>query len=90
MINSYKVEWKQSAQKELKKLPKAVITKIVNSVESLSKNPFPLGSKKISGVEYTFRIRIGDYRIIYTVESERCIIEVIKIGHRKDVYRHFK
>lgn len=83
----YKIEWKQSARRELKKLPKKVITKIVESVEKLATEPLPVDSRKLSGSNFTYRIRVGDYRIVYSVYSSALVIEIIRVGHRKDVYR---
>ena len=83
----YKIEWKQSAKKELKKLKKAVIPRIIKVVESLSINPHPTGSRKLQGSEHLYRVRLGDYRIVYSVENKILLIEIIRIGHRKDIYR---
>lgn len=88
--NSYKIEWKRSAQKELKKLDKKILIKIIESVEVLAENPYPIGSKKLKGTEFTYRIRVGDYRVIYSVFASILTIEVIKVGHRQSVYRHFQ
>jgi len=86
---SYKIEWKQSAQKELKKLQKKTISRILQSVETLSDNPYPPGSRKLHGAECTYRLRVGDYRIIYSVYSDIVTIEIVRIGHRKEIYRKF-
>ncbi len=85
---SYNIEWKHSASKELKKLPKSRIAKVITAVEGLAENPFPSGSRKIVGAEHTYRMRIGDYRIVYSVEFDKLVIIVIKVGHRKDVYKN--
>ncbi len=66
---SYKIRWKSSAKKELKKLDKQIILRVVNSVEKLATNPHPSGSKKLMGSNSIYRIRVGDYRIIYKLES---------------------
>ena len=84
---SYSIEWKPSARKELKKLAKVEIPRILAAVEALVANPTPVGSKKLRGSEYTYRIRVGDYRIVYSVYSNLLIIEIVRIGHRKDIYR---
>lgn len=83
---SYTVEWKKSAIRELKNLPDEIILRIVNTVGQLSSNPFPDGVKKLSGAEHTYRIRLGSYRVIYTVTKATTIVEVIRVAHRKDVY----
>jgi len=83
----YKIAWKNSARRELKKISREVIPKILETVETLAINPFPAGVRKISGSEHTYRIRVGDYRIVYNVISSILVIEVIRVGHRKDIYR---
>jgi len=86
-MESYKIKWKKSAYKELRNIHKEYIPKIIDSVEKLSLNPFPSGVKKLSGSEKTYRIRVGDYRIIYEIEEQRLIIQIIRVRHRKDVYK---
>ncbi len=86
----YKIEWKKSAVKELKKLDKKIIPRIINAVELLSESPIPNKCKKLIGSEHIYRIRIGDYRIIYSIENNLLLIEIIRIGHRKDIYKKNK
>jgi mRNA interferase RelE/StbE len=86
-MDTYKVEWKRSAIKELEKLPRPMISKIVSAVDNLSSNPFPQGVRKLMGTESSYRIRLGDYRVLYTVAEKRLIMEIIRVGHRKDVYK---
>jgi mRNA interferase RelE/StbE len=86
-MDIYKIEWKRSAVKELEKLPRPMISKIVSAVDNLSANPFPQGVRKLVGTEGTYRIRIGDYRVLYNINENRLIVEVIRVGHRKDVYK---
>lgn len=83
---SYKIEWKKSAIKELKNLPKEIVPRIVKAVSELSSRPFPDGVKKLSGSEHTYRIRIGSYRVVYTVTKTTTIIEVVRVAHRREVY----
>ncbi len=84
---SYKIEWKNSAYKELQKLPRATITRVVAAVSELSNEPFPHGVKKLVGSEFSYRIRVGDYRVVYEVFESRLIIEIVRVRHRKDVYK---
>jgi len=86
---SYKIRWKQSARKELKKLQKKTISRILRIIETLPGNPHPPGSRKLHGAKYTYRLRAGDYRIIYSVYSDIVTIEIVRIGHRKEIYRRF-
>jgi mRNA interferase RelE/StbE len=83
---SYKVEWKRSAVKELRVLPRDAVKRILQAVGQLSGNPCPVGARKLSGSEHTYRIREGNYRVIYTVSASSMVVEVIRVGHRKDVY----
>ena len=83
---SYQIEWKNSALKELQKLPRQVIPKIVAAVGDLSKDPYPQGVKKLVSSEHTFRIRAGDYRVIYEIFENKLVIEIIRVRHRKDIY----
>jgi mRNA interferase RelE/StbE len=84
---SFKIEWKPSAVKELRHLPKEMISRIVRAVEQLAQNPFPRGSKKLVGSRHTYRIREGHYRIVYDVATNTLLIEIIRVGHRRDIYR---
>lgn len=84
---SYKIEWKNSAYKELQKLPRTIIARVVAAVSELSNDPFPHGVKKLVGSEFSYRIRVGDYRVVYEVFEGRLVIEIVRIRHRKDVYR---
>ena len=84
---SYQIEWKNSAYKELQKLPRQMIPKIVSAVGDLSDNPYPQGVKRLVGSKYSYRIRFGDYRVIYEVIENKLIIEIVRVRHRKDVYK---
>ena len=86
-MGTFQIEWKSSALRELKRLDRQIVPGIVAAVEALSSNPFPQGVKKLHGGESTYRIRIGDYRVIYEVFSNRLVIEIARVRHRKDVYR---
>jgi len=89
-MDLYSIRWKHSARKELKKLSKPIILKIIAVIEELSKEPLPKQCRKIIGTEHTYRIRIGDYRIIYSLESKQLLIEIIRVGHRKNIYKNLK
>ncbi len=85
----YKVEFVKSAQKEFDHLPRKVQDKIIEALSLLSQNPYSelLRFKKIKGAGSLYRIRISDYRVVYEIRNFQLIIIVIKIGHRKDIYR---
>jgi mRNA interferase RelE/StbE len=78
--------WKASAEKELRKLPRETIARIVNLVESLAVNPYPPGSKKLTGTEHAYRVRTGDYRVD-EVNGGDLIVHNVRVGHRREVYR---
>lgn len=82
----YKIEWKSSAVRELRKLEKSTIIKILTEVESLSNNPHPPGSKKLRGSQSTYRLRVGNYRILYKIIASVLTLEIVRVGHRRDVY----
>lgn len=84
---NYQIEVKKTARRSLLELPAKAITAISRQIDLLAENPYPDGCKKLSGSDHTYRIRVGDYRIVYTVDNGLLIIEVIKVGHRKDIYR---
>jgi mRNA interferase RelE/StbE len=84
---SYQVNWKRSAAKELKKIPPQIIPRIIDAVDALAADPYPQGVVKLTGADHTFRIRVGDYRVIYTIESEVLQVEIVRVRHRRDVYR---
>jgi mRNA interferase RelE/StbE len=73
---SYRIEWKASALRELRKLPHDAIPRILARVEELKENPFPQGSRKLAGGRSSYRIREGDYRVIYSLAAERLMIEI--------------
>ena len=85
MVN-YKILIKPSAVKELNKIPKKELSKITDKINSLSHDPRPSECEKLAA-QNAYRIRQGSYRIIYTIEDDKLIILVIKVGHRRDVYR---
>ncbi len=76
----------KSAKKELSNIPSTYYRLITDHLLNLENNPFPHGSIKLMGHENGYRLRVGQYRILYTVEHNKLTITVIKIGHRKDVY----
>lgn len=84
---SYKLSFKSSVEKDLRKVDKAQIEKVLAIIAELTLNPFPANSRKLVGAEKTYRVRIGDYRAVYIVNPELSLIEIQKIAHRKDVYR---
>ncbi len=85
----YTVEFVKSAQKEFDLLDDKLQAKTAEALKLLAQNPFSelLNVKKLKGVDSLYRIRLGDYRVIYELRNEQLIVLVIKIGHRREVYR---
>jgi mRNA interferase RelE/StbE len=85
--DSYEIVIGLSVSKDLKKVPMTTRKVIVGRIHNLGLNPRPVGTTKLQGSDDLYRIRYGDYRIIYRIEKARLVVVIIKIGHRKDVYR---
>jgi len=85
-MESYRLVIKKSAAKEIEKLNKQDRVRIIEKIQGLSADPRPAGSKKLSGQE-KFRVRQGNYRILYQIIDNELIVSVVKVGHRRDVYR---
>jgi mRNA interferase RelE/StbE len=83
----YRVEILPGAKKALKAVHENFRRRIVTVIDSLQRNPRPVGSKKLQGEEHAYRIRIADYRIIYEVHDKVLVVMVVRIGHRREVYR---
>mgnify|MGYP001555162008 FL=1 len=83
---NYKLEFKASVAKDLRSIPKKDVKRILNKIETLSENPRPIGSQKLSGQE-KYRIRQGVYRIIYEILDSKLIVSVVKVGHRREIYK---
>ena len=87
-MKPYQVKILPSAQKELASLPKAIRVRTGKKIDSLQTNPNPQGDKLLKGKgREAYRVRVGDYRILYQIQREILTILVIKIGHRREVYR---
>ena len=85
-MGAYKIFFKKSVWKDFKFIPDKDLTKILIRIESLGENPRQSGCKKLSRQE-KYRLRYGRYRIIYSIQDEDLFILIVKVGHRKNVYR---
>lgn len=83
---AYTVSISNNARKQLKEIPANYARQIRDGIDGLAENPRPHGSVKLKGYEDEYRIRVGVYRVLYTVNDEEITVEVIAIGHRKDIY----
>ena len=82
----YEISVKKSALKELNGIPQKELHKILKKIKALSSNPRPQGSQKLSHREQ-YRFRQGDYRIVYSIRDDDLAVHIIKVGHRKEIYR---
>ena len=85
-MGRYRVIVRQSVSKDLKKIPKRDVKRILNAIHALAEDPRPPKAKKLSGQD-RYRLRQGSYRILYTIEDDRLIVCVVKVSDRRDVYR---
>lgn len=83
----YTIIFARSARKELEKLDRAVIARIFPRIEDLGSHPRPTGCTKLRGVAELWRIRIGDYRVVYSIDDANRIVDIIAVRHRRDAYQ---
>jgi mRNA interferase RelE/StbE len=85
-MGRYNVKFKDSLRKDLKKINKADIPRLLERINDLGDNPYPRGYKKLKG-ENLCRVRLGSYRVVYEVFDNELIVSVVKVGHRKGIYK---
>jgi mRNA interferase RelE/StbE len=86
----YRLVIKSSAAKELESVgQKADRARLVSSIQELAVQPKPVGAEKLSGHIDLYRIRVGNYRVVYEIDNGKIVVTVIKVGHRKEIYRSF-
>ena len=83
---AYKIFFKKSVEKDFNVIPKKDIKKILDRIEALSEDPRPPGCEKLTG-QQRYRLRQGRYRILYSIQDDELTVWVVKVGHRKDIYR---
>jgi mRNA interferase RelE/StbE len=84
----YRIEFLRSATRELASLPKSGQRQIAAHINALADKPRPHGVKKLEGQERLYRIRAGDYRVLYEIDDDKSLVTIITIGNRRDVYRN--
>ncbi len=84
---AYAIQFKPAALRQLAKLPREIQKRVASKIEALGAEPFPAGCKKLHGKANLWRIRAGDYRVIYQVHANALFILVVSIGNRREVYR---
>jgi mRNA interferase RelE/StbE len=83
---AYKVYFRKSVEKDFSAVPKKDLRKILHRIEALAKDPRPPGHEKLTGQE-RYRVRQGRYRIVYSIQDKQLTVWIVKVGHRKDIYR---
>ena len=86
LMASYRIVFKQSVARDLRSIPKKDVQRILRRIDGLADDPRPAGAEKLSGDE-KYRIRQGSYRILYAIEDDVVTVTIVKVGHRRDVYR---
>jgi len=84
---SYTIEWRSSARRELKRLSPETISRIITAIGKLSNDPRPTGCSKLRGSEYTYRVRVGSYRVIYEILDKPLVVQIVRVRHRREAYR---
>lgn len=84
----YAIEFRPSARRDLKDLPREILQRISRKIDSLADNPRPPGVEKLSGSEDSYRVRVGDYRILYEIRDKVLLVVVVRIRHRREAYRN--
>jgi len=84
---AYRLLLRPAAQRDLGRLPRAILGRVERAIERLKENPHPPGCKKLSGFENEWRVRVGDYRILYIIDYAHQEIRVARVAHRREAYR---
>ena len=83
----YAIEFRPAAQRDLRSIPGDMVRRIGRKIDALSENPRPPGAEKLSGSENSYRIRVGDYRVLYGIRDDTLLVVVVRIRHRREAYR---
>lgn len=86
-MSEYRIDVSATAERQLRKLEPEVRARMIDAIKNLASNPRPRRSRKLRGYEDVFRIRKGVFRIIYSIEDDRLLIIILKVGHRREIYR---
>jgi len=84
---TFDIRFKPSVEKDLRSLPKTIVRRVVQKVEALADDPLPVQSRKLRGTEQLYRVRVGDYRVVYQVDSRRKLVTIHHVRHRSEVYK---
>ena len=83
----YRIEWRPGARRDLLRLERNLQTRVFQRVDALAGNPRPEGCRKLTGDEHLYRVRVGDYRVLYEIRDAVLVVTVVEVGHRREVYR---
>lgn len=83
----FRVEFAPSVERDLRRLPSSMATRLIERIEQLADDPQPFGVRKLVGADRTYRVRVGDYRIVYDVDFRERVVTVQRVRHRSDAYR---
>jgi mRNA interferase RelE/StbE len=86
-VTDYAIIFARSARKELEKLKDPLLSRVLERIEKLVNQPRPAGCRKLQGAEDLWRIRVGEHRVLYSVDDDRTIVDIIAIRHRSDAYK---
>lgn len=86
-MSAYKITFARSSRKELQALPTAIAERILSKIDALATTPRPIGCKKLQGPTRLWRLRMGDYRIVYDIDDRNGIVDIVIVRHRRDVYK---
>ena len=84
---AYKIEFTEEAAEQIEALPKKIAGQVIRKIEALATEPRPTQAKRLTEHEHLYRVRSGDYRILYQIEDRKVLVLVVKVGNRRDVYR---
>ena len=84
---SFDIRWRASTKKDLRSIPQHDVARILASVAALREEPLPHGNEKLTGSDHTYRIRVGDYRVVYELLRSSGFVEIQRVRHRREVYR---
>lgn len=84
---SFEIHWRSSTKKDLRRIPRDDVSRILSSVMKLAEEPLPHGSEKLAGADHTYRVRVGDYRVVYELLRATNAVQIQRVRHRKDAYR---
>ena len=84
---SYSVEVSATAERQIRRLERADQIRVLRAIRDLGATPYPRGCRKLRGYDDIYRIRVGTFRVLYSVEAERVLVIILKVGRRRDIYR---